>query len=132
MTMKLSEAEVRKWVQIISDDYMHYTDEDFEYVVSMGKYLDGEVLPDESGVIGYMVVKDFDCKKKLSVVLLYCKPEKRGLYLRYMMRRIEDLAKQEGAVKVNIGASISGYKEEKFSHMLEYFGYRHHGYIKEI
>lgn len=130
--MKMSAAEVRKWVQIISDDYMHYTPEEIDWAVKTGQYIDGEELPDGAGVIGYIVVKDFDCKKKLSVVLLYCKPEYRGKYLRYMMRRIEEIAKQEGASKIAIGSSISGYKEKKFDRMLEYFGYRHNGYIKEI
>lgn len=130
--MKLSAVEIRKWAQQISDDYMHYTPEEIDWAVKTGQYIDGEVLPDDAGIIGYMIVKDFNCKKKLSVVLLYCKPEYRGKYLRYMMRRIEEIAKQEGVSKVAIGSSISGYKEEKFNHMLEYFGYQSSGYIKEI
>ena len=130
--MKMSEAEVRKWVQQISDEYMHYTPEEVEWVVQMGQFIDGEVLPNDAGVIGYIVMKDFDCKKKLSVVLLYCRPEYRGRYLRYMFRRIEEIAKQEGAVKIAVGASITGHKPERFSHMLEYFGYRNNGFIKEL
>lgn len=130
--MKLSVVEVRKWVQIISDDYMHYSPEDMEYVVRMGSFLDVEVLPEEAGIIGYTIIKDFDCKKKLSVVLLYCKPEYRGRYLRYMFRCIEEIAKQEGAVKIFIGDSDSGYKEEKFNRVLSYFGYKSGGHIKEV
>ena len=130
--MKLSEAEVRKWVQIISDDYMHYSPEDFEYVVKFGQYMDIELLPGDAGVIGYHIYKDFDCKKKMNVVLLYCRPEQRGLYLRYMMRRIEEMAKQEGVKKIIIGSSISGYKEDKFNRILGYFSYRNNGYAKEI
>lgn len=130
--MKLSEAEIKKWAQIISDDYMHYSKEEEDYIVSLAKVSEAEILPDDSGVIGYLCMKDFNCKKKLSVLLLYCRPEKRGLYLRYMMRRIEEIAKQEGASTISIGSSISGYKEEKFNRMLEYFGYKHDGYKKEI
>lgn len=130
--MKLSEAEVRKWVQVISDDYMHYLPEDFEYVVRLGSVLEVDLLPDDAGLIGYVVVKDFDCKKKMNVVLLYCRPEKRGLYLRYMMRRIEEIAKQEGVVRVLIGDSTSGYKQDKFNNMLRYFGYKHSAYCKEF
>ena len=66
------------------------------------------------------------------VVLLYCKPEYRGRYLRYMFRRIEEIAKQEGAVKIFIGDSDSGYKEEKFNRVLSYFGYRVSGHVKEV
>lgn len=130
--MKLSVAEIRKWVQQISDDYMHYSADDIEWIISLGQFIDGEVLPDRAGVIGYTVVKDFDCKKKISVVLFYCKPEYRGKYLRYMFRRIEEIAKQEGAVSISIGDSISGYKEEKFNHVLEHFGYKMSGHVKEV
>lgn len=130
--MKLSEAEVRKWVQRISDDYMHYSPEDIEYIVKYGCYLDAEVLPNDSGVFAYSVVKDFDCKKKMSVILFYCRPECRGQYLRYMFRRIEEIAKQEGAVKIFMGDSDSGYKENKFNRVLERFGYRSSGHCKEI
>ena len=130
--MKLLEKQIRKWVQQISDNYMHYSVEDFEYVVQMGRFLDVDVLPDEAGIIGYVIVKDFDCKKKLNVVLLYCKPEYRGKYLRYMMRRIDEIAKQEGVVKIYIGDSDSGYKEEKFNKMLSWFGYRSGGHVKEV
>ena len=130
--MKLLEKQIRKWVQQISDNYMHYSVEDFEYVVQMGSFLDVDVLPDEAGIIGYVIVKDFDCKKKLNVVLLYCKPEYRGKYLRYMMRRIDEIAKQEGVVKIYIGDSDSGYKEEKFNKMLSWFGYRSGGHVKEV
>lgn len=130
--MKLSAAEIRKWVQTISDDYMHFDAEQFEWVISVVNVLEVDLLPEDAGGIAYLITKDFDCKKKLSVVLLYCKPEYRGKYLRYMMRRIEEIAKQEGASKVAIGSSISGYKEAKFDRMLEYFGYQHNGYIKEI
>lgn len=130
--MKASAEEIRKWAQQISDDYMHFNEEDMQYVCDICKIADFEVLPDEAGVIGYLIHKDFDCKKKMSVVLLYCKPEYRGKYLRYMMRRVEEIAKQEGVKKISIGSSISGYKEERFNRMLKYFGYEHDGYRKEI
>lgn len=130
--MKLLEAEIRKWAQQISDDYMHYSAEDFEYVVKLSMFLDAELLPNDAGIIGYNIIKDFDCKKKMSVVLLYCKPEYRGRYLGYMFRRIEEIAKQEGAVKIFIGDSDSGYKEEKFNRVLSYFGYCLGGHVKEV
>lgn len=131
--MKLSEAEVRKWVQQISDDYMHYDADEFEYIVKLGCILDIDLLPDGAGGIGYHVYKDFDCKKKMSVVLLYCRPEKRGQYLRYMFRRIEEIAKQEGASDIIIGASDSGYKELQFNRIVQHFGYKESAaFIKRI
>ena len=130
--MKLSAAEIRKWVQTISDDYMHYSPEEIDWIVKTGQFIDGEVLPNEEGVIGYVTVKDFDCKKKLNVVLFYCKPEYRGRWLSYMFRRIEEIAKQEGAVKIMIGDSDSGYKEDKFNKVLSHFGYKSCGHFKEV
>lgn len=131
--MKASEDQIRKWVQIIKNDLRLFDNEDdIFYIATICKYTEFDILPNDAGVIGYLIHKDFDCKKKMSVVLLYCKPEYRGKYLRYMMRRIEEIAKQEGANKISIGSSISGYKQEKFGRMLEYFCYRNNGYIKEI
>ena len=130
--MKASVETIRKWAQQISDDFMHYSAEEFEYIVQLGSVLEYEILPDDVGFIGYVIIKDFDCKKKMNVVILYCKQEYRGRYLRYMMRRIEEIAKQEGVARVLIGDSTSGYKQEKFNNMLEYFGYRHSAYCKEF
>lgn len=130
--MTKSVEEVRKWVQIISDDYMHFTDEQKEYILGIADIFCYEVLPDDSGVIGWLPVTDFDCKKKLSVVLLYCRPEKRGRYLSYMFRRLDEIAKQEGAVEIYIGDSVSGYKSNKFNHILEYYGYVSCGHSKGV
>lgn len=131
--MKASVAEIKKWVQIINDDLLLFDKaEEFEYICNICNVAEFEILPGDAGVIGYICHKDFDCKKKLSVLLLYCKPECRGKYLRHMMRRIEEIAVQEGADKISIGSSISGYKEGKFNRMLKYFGYKNNGYIKEI
>lgn len=131
--MRLSEAEVRKWVKLYSDEIMHFNEEDIEYVVRMGQYLDVILLPDNAGLVGYITYKDFDCKKKMNVVILYCRPEKRGLYIGYMFRKIEEVAKQEGVTDIILGASASGYKEEKFNKMLNRFGYSScASYIKRI
>lgn len=130
--MKLSEEKIRGWVQTISDDYMHYDAEGIERAVAVGKLLDYYLLPEDAGGIGYHIYEDFDCKKRLGVIIFYCKPEYRGKYLIDMFRHIEDIAKQEGVSKITIGSSISGYKEEKFNRMLSYFGFKNNGFIKEI
>lgn len=130
--MKQSVEEIRKWVQIISDDYMHYTPEQYEYVCDRAKYFDFEVMPNESGVIGWITSRDFDCKKKLSVLLLYCKPEYRGRSFIPMLRRLEEIAKQEGVEEIIIGSSISGYKEDKYNKMLDRLGYTPVSYNKRI
>lgn len=130
--MKASVAEIRKWVQIISDDYMHYSPEQLEHACGMASVFDFEVMPNETGVIGWMCVKDFDCKKKLSVLLLYCRPEYRGKSFIPMLRRLEQIAKEEGAEEIIIGSSISGYKNEKFNNALSRLGYCSSGYKKRI
>lgn len=130
--MKLSEAQIRHWVQTLSEDYLHYDAYGLERAVKVGQMLEYDLLPDDAGGIGYHVYEDFDCKKRLGVVILYCKPEHRGKYLIHMFRRIEEIARQEGVSKITIGSSISGYKEEKFNRMLGYFGFKNNGFIKEI
>jgi len=130
--MKQSEETLRKWVQVISDDYMHYSPEDLDYIVNLSSFYDFETLPEEAGCIGYSAFKDFDCKKRLNVLILYCKPEYRGKYFYYMLRRIEEIAKDNGCESIVMGASISGYKEQSFNKALERFGYSNIGYIKEL
>lgn len=121
--MKPSAEVTRKWVDIYCDDCVPLTDIQREYVSQLCEFCDYEELPDDAGVMLWHLAKDFDCKKRMSVLILYCRPEKRGRYLRYMFRRLEEIAKQEGAVELAIGRSISGYKEEKFNRMLQRLGY---------
>lgn len=131
--MKPLEATLRRWVNDISDDYMHFSEEDKEYVIKMAQFFEFEALPNDAGCIGWMVGKDFDCKKRMSVLILYVRPERRGRhYLRYMLNRLECIAREAGAEEIRIGHSVSGYKEEKFNRMLERYGYSTCGYYKRI
>lgn len=130
--MKASAAEIRKWVQLISNDYMHYSPEQYEYVCDRAKYFEFEVMPGDTGVIGWITSKDFDCKKKLSVLLLYCRPEYRGRSFIPMLKRLEEIAKQEGAEEIIIGSSISGYKEDKYNKILGALGYAPISHAKRI
>ena len=130
--MKASEAVIRKWARAYNDELHVYKPENYKHVHDLCSLLDYEELPGGDGIIGWLIAEDFDCKKRMNVVILYCKPDKRGLYLRYMFRRIEEIAKQEGCIDIIIGRSVSGYKEEKYTKMLEYFGYTPNGYSKRI
>lgn len=132
MMMKASAEAIRKWAKIYNDELHVYKPEHYEQVKKICSLLDYEELPDDSGVFAWLIAEDFDCKKRMNVVILYCRPEKRGRYLRYMFRRIEEIAKQEGCVDVIIGRSVSGYKEEKYIKALSYFGYTPSGYNKRI
>ena len=111
---------------------MRYTPEQYERICAMANVFDFEIMPNEAGVIGWLVVEDFDCKKKMSVLLLYCKPEYRGHSFIPMLRRLEEIAEQEGVCEIIMGSSISGYKEEKINKILSRFGYCLSGYKKRL
>lgn len=130
--MKQSAAVIRKWVRLISDDYMHFTPEQEDYVCQLGSVCDFDIMPDGSGVVGYIIAKDFDCKTKMNVLLFYCRPESRGRSFIPMLRHCEAVAKEHGVEKIIIGCSTSGYKEEKFNRILERFGYSNCAYSKRI
>lgn len=130
--MKPRAATIRKWVKIYSEEMGGLSEEQVSYIYSISGICDYEELPEGSGFILYMIAKDFDCKKRMSVLVLYCRPEKRGLYLRYIFRRLEEIARAEGVVEVAIGHSISGYKEDKFERMLTRMGYEPSIYSKRV
>lgn len=130
--MKRSAEEIKKWVRLISDDYMHFSPEQEEYVCSCASRFDFDIMPDGSGVVGYIIAKDFDCKTKMNVLLFYCRPESRGRSFIPMLRHCETVAKEHEVEEIIIGCSISGYKEEKFNRILERFGYSNCAYGKRI
>lgn len=130
--MKMPVAVIKNWVDIISDDCMHFSDSQKEYVVSMAKNFDYEIWKDGIGCIGWLTMLDFDCKKKCNVLLLYCKPEYRGREFIPMVRRLEQIAKAEGAEQIVIGESVSGYKGNKFNAMFSRLGYNTLGYKKDL
>lgn len=130
--MKMPVAVIKNWVDIISDDYMHWTDEQKEYILSLAQFFDFEIWKENLGCIGWKTVRDFDCKKKCNVLLLYCKPEYRGREFIPMVRRLEQIAKAEGAERIIIGESDSGYKENKFSAVLSRLGYKNSGFKKDL
>ena len=130
--MKPSVATLKKWTKVINEDYMHLSGDELKYVMGTASRCDYEELPEDSGVIAWVTGKDFDCKKRMYVVLLYCRPERRGRYLIHMMKRLEAIAAESGVTELIIGQSISGYKEKSFNRMLGHFGYTACGYSKRI
>lgn len=130
--MKPSAAIMKKWVSIYESDIGKLTDEQIEIACSVCGMCDYEELPDDAGILFWIIAKDFDCKKRMSVVILYCRPEKRGRYLRYIFKRLEEIAKSEGVVEIAIGHSVSGYKEDKFEKMLMRMGYTPGIYSKRV
>lgn len=130
--MKQSAEEIKKWVQVISDDYMHFSETEQEYVARCASVCDFELMPNDSGVIGWYTGVDFDCKKKMFVVLFYCRPELRGRSFIPMLERIEEIAKSENVESICIGDSISGHKESVFAKVLLRHGYKPSGFKKRI
>lgn len=130
--MKQSAAVIRKWVRLISDDLMHFTPEQEEHVCKLASVFDFEIMPDDSGLVGYYIAKDFDCKIKMNVLLLYCRPESRGRSFVKMLRLLEDAAHKAGVTEIIVGGSVTGYKVDKLNNALERLGYRPSGYSKRI
>lgn len=130
--MKMSAEAIRNWVDVISDDYMHWTDEQKDYVCRMCANINWEIWKENIGCIGWLTLLDLDCKIKCNVLLLYCKPEYRGAEFLSMVKRLEEIAKSEGAEKIIIGESMSGYKQEKFNSLFARLGYHNTGFTKDL
>ena len=128
----MSEEVIKRWVDIISDDYMHWTDEQKTYINKISKAVDWEIWKDDIGVLGWLTVMDFDCKLKTNVLLFYCKPEYRGAEIIPMIKRMEEIAKTEGAEKLIVGEAMSAFKEDKFNQIFPRLGYHNSGYVKDL
>lgn len=124
--MKQPVNVLRKWIKIISDDYMHWDSEYIDNVIlPMAKTCFFEILPDDKGVIGYIPFMDWDKKKKLAMQLLYLKPEHRCMTnFCEMIQLIDSTAKEFNCDEIQIGYSVSGYKEEKFNKLFSRYGYK--------
>lgn len=130
--MTEKERIIDKWLPIISDDYMHFTPEQMQYAKMFSLKCSVEEY-DDRGVMMWATIKDIDSVIRTQVLLFYIKPEFRGsnLFLT-MIKNLERIVKKEGSTEIIIGASISGYKEEKFNKIFTKFGYTSAGFIKRI
>lgn len=126
------EQIVDKWLPIISDDYMHFNEEAMEYAKKFALQCSIKDY-DDRGVMMWLTVKDIDSVMRTQVLLFYIKPEYRGskLFLT-MIKNLETIVMKEGSKAIIIGASISGYKEDKFNKIFTKFGYTQAGYIKKV
>lgn len=126
------EQLVDKWLPIISDDYMHFNEEAIEYAKKFALQCSIKDY-DDRGVMMWLTVKDIDSVMRTQVLLFYIKPEYRGskLFLT-MIKNLETIVVKEGSKAIIIGASISGYKEDKFNKIFTKFGYTQAGYVKKV
>jgi len=111
---------------------MHYTDEQKEYVCTACASIEWEVWGEDKGVIGWLTIRDFDCIVKTNVLLLYCRPEYRGREFIPMVRRLEQIAKSEGAEQIIVGESMSKFKQDAFNSLFSRLGYRNQGFAKDL
>ena len=126
------EQIIDKWLPIISDDYMHFTPDQFAYAKLFSMQCNVKDY-DDRGVMMWATVKDVDSVMRTQVVLFYIKPEYRGsnLFLT-IIKNLETIAMKEGSKEIIISGSISGYKEEKFNKIFTKFGYTQAGFIKKV
>lgn len=126
------EEIIDKWLPVISDDYMHFTPDQFAYAKLFSMQCNVKDY-DDRGVMMWATVKDVDSVMRTQVVLFYIRPEYRGgnLFLT-MIKNLETIAMKEGSKEIIISGSISGYKEEKFNKIFTKFGYTQAGFIKKV
>lgn len=126
------EEIIDKWLSVISDDYMHFTPDQFAYAKLFSMQCNIKDY-DDRGVMMWATVKDIDSVMRTQVVLFYIRPEYRGgnLFLT-MIKNLETIAMKEGSKQIIIGGSIAGYKEEKFNKIFTKFGYTQAGFIKKV
>lgn len=123
---------IRKWLERISDDYMHFDTEGKENAYKYAQYCQIKEY-DDKGVMMWSTIRDIDNVIKTYVLLFYVRPEYRGgkLFLT-MIKNLETIANIESAKEIIIGKSVSGFKEEKFNKIFTKFGYTHAGFIKKV
>lgn len=132
MATKAKKHIINKWLNIISADYMHFDQPGFENAYKYAQHCEIKEYEDK-GIMMWFTGLDMDYQIRTQVLLFYIKPEYRGsnLFLT-MIKDIETIAVKENAKEVIIGASISGYKEEKFNKIFTKFGYKYSGFSKKV
>lgn len=78
----------------------------------------------DTGVLFFMIIDDWDGTKSLLESLFYIRPEDRGDFwmVRAYIKQVEVIAKANNCKTVRIGANIR-YKDQSFMKMLNRFGY---------
>lgn len=123
---------IEKWLNRISDDYMHYDDQGKEIARRYAQQCEIKEYEDK-GVMMWATIIDIDAIKKTTVLLFYVRPKYRGskIFLK-MIKDIGNISVESGSKEILIGANISNYKEEKFNRVFSHFGYKASGFIKRI
>lgn len=90
-------------------------------------------LPEDKGVVAYIIADDFKGGKTVSELFLYIPPEHRkGVKLfKELINHLETAAKEQGCTSVKIASNI-GYNDDKVLRCLQLFGYKTDVVSKEI
>lgn len=129
---KTKKQVINYWLKIISDDYMHFTPTGWDNAYKYAQQCQIKEYEDK-GVMVWATILDVDNVLKTNVLLFYVRPQYRGtkIFLT-MIQDIETITIESGAKEIIIGASVSGYKEEKFNKIFTHFGYKQAGFIKKV
>lgn len=123
----MNSEKILYWANEIQNDLG--TIKDFVYTVdyfnSLGNDLIIYEMPEKTGVIMCFISEDWNGNKYCAEMLMYIKPEYRGkaMSFRAIIKKIQEIAKENECQYVNIGADI-GYRDEKTLKIIKKLGYK--------
>lgn len=90
-------------------------------------------LPEQKGVIAYVISDDLRGRDCVGEIFMYIKPEYRGdiRLFKKLINHLEEAAKENNCHSVKIASNI-GYNDETVLKCLQRFGYRTDAVIKEV
>lgn len=131
------ERTILKWAQAAQEELNCFSNIDetvriFSDLSDKG-LLKYEELPEDAGVVAYMIVPDLRGNKICSELFMYIRPEYRGsiAYFKEIINILENAGKNNACKFVSVGANI-GYRDTKLLRLLEKFGYYPETVRKEV
>ena len=90
-------------------------------------------LPEQKGIIAYVISDDFRGRDCVGEIFMYIKPEYRGdiRLFKKLINHLEEVAKENNCHSVKVASNI-GYNDVSVLKVLERWGYRTDAVIKEI
>ena len=90
-------------------------------------------LPEQKGIIAYIISDDLRGRDCVGEIFMYIKPEYRGdiRLFKKLINHLEEVAKENNCHSVKVASNI-GYNDASVLKVLERWGYRTDAVIKEI
>jgi hypothetical protein len=129
--------KIRKWAEVAQKELGSFVDVEHPIAYAKALHENGLLryveLPEDSGVVAFIIVNDFCGNKQLQEVFMYIRPEFRGnpRNLIRVVKIMEDAAKENACKSIAIGSNI-GYRDDKVLYLLSRLGYKTGTVIKEI